>query len=144
MTSLLRSLGRRLRRPGSFVLLPLSVVPLLLVVPIVMDAHANYVRYYDSPPYPAPGDVLSSAQRAEFAQLPAFTGAIPVLVYHGINDDRDGYSVSRRSFAAQMQMLRLAGFRAVSIAQYDRFQHGDASGLPARPILITFDDGRLD
>jgi hypothetical protein len=144
MTSLLRSLGRRLRRPASFILLPLSVVPLLLVVPIVMNVHANYLRYNDSPPYPAPGDVLSSAQRAEFTQLPAFTGAIPVLVYHGVNDERDGYSVSQRSFAAQMQMLRLAEFRTVSISQYDRFQHGDASRLPARPILITFDDGRLD
>jgi hypothetical protein len=144
MTTLLRSVGGRFRRPASFLLLPLSVVPLLLVVPIVLNVHANYVRYYDSPPYPAPGSVLTAAQRARFKQLPAFTGAIPVLVYHGINEHPDGYSVSQRSFAAQMQMLRLAGFRSVSIAQYDRFQHGDTNGLPARPILITFDDGRLD
>lgn len=144
MNSSLRSLGRRLRRPASFVLLPLSVVPLLLVVPVVMNVHANYLRYYDSPPYPAPSDVLNAGERAEFKQLPAFTGAIPVLLYHGINDNHDGYSVSQDSFAAQMQALRLAGFRTISIAQYDRFQHGDASGLPARPILITFDGGRLD
>ncbi|MBV9173994.1 MAG: polysaccharide deacetylase family protein [Chloroflexi bacterium] len=128
----------------SFLLLPLSIVPLALVVPIVLHVHASYVRYYDSPPYPAPQDVLSSAQTADFTQLPAFSGAIPVLVYHGINNDRDGYSVTQRSFAAQMEMLRLAGFRAISIAQYDRFQQGDMRGLPARPVLITFDDGRLD
>jgi hypothetical protein len=144
VTSLCRRLGRRLRRPASFLLLPLSVVPLVLVVPIVINAHANYVRYFDSPPYPAPVDVLSSAQRAEFPGVPAFTRTIPVLLYHGINHHHDGYSVSQRSFAAQMQVLRLAGFRTVSIAQYDRFQHGDVSDLPARPILITFDGGRLD
>jgi hypothetical protein len=142
--SVARFLVRRLRRPLSFMLLPLSIVPLVLVLPVVMKVHANYVRYYDSPPFPALGNVLSPAQRAEFAPLPAFTGHVPVLVYHGINDQHDGYSVSRRSFAMQLQMLRAAGFRSISIAQYDRFQHGDSTGLPARPILITFDDGRLD
>jgi hypothetical protein len=144
MRTVLRRLGRLLARPFAFTLLPLSLAPLVLVVPVVMDAHARYVRYYDSPPYSALGDVLSPAQRAQFTPLPAFTGAIPVLVYHGINDAADGYSVTRRAFAAQMQMLRAAGFRSISIAQYDRFQRGDSTGLPARPVLITFDDGRLD
>jgi peptidoglycan/xylan/chitin deacetylase (PgdA/CDA1 family) len=67
-----------------------------------------------------------------------------VLAYHGINGRDDGYSVSQRTFAAQMEMLRQAGFHTVSIAQYNAFQHGDVSGLPPRPILITFDDGRFD
>ena len=47
-------------------------------------------------------------------------------------------------FAEQMEMLERAGFQTISIAQYVRFLQGDAAGLPARPILITFDDGRLD
>jgi Polysaccharide deacetylase len=144
MKSILRAVWARLRRPFSFVLLPLSVLPLAIAVPAVIDAHANYVRYFASPPFPAPEVALSAAQRHEFVPLPAYTGAIPVLVYHGINGNHDGYSISQREFAAQMEMLRLAGFRSVSIAQYDRFQHGDDRGLPARPILITFDDGRLD
>ncbi|MGZ6616281.1 MAG: polysaccharide deacetylase family protein [Solirubrobacteraceae bacterium] len=144
MSALARIVPRRLRYPMTFLLLPLSALPLAAVVPVVMRAHATYVRYYKSPPYPAPGNVLSAAQRGQFTPLAAFTGQIPVLVYHGINDKRDGYSVSQRAFAAQMQMLRAAGFRSVSIDQYDRFQRGDQSSLPARPILITFDDGRLD
>src|SRR2546421_7693353 len=144
MKSFTRVVWAKLRRPASFMLLPLSLVPLAVVLPIVISVHANYVRYYDSPPFPAPAVALTASQHREFTTLPAFTGAIPVLVYHGINNDRDGYSISQRVFAAQMEMLRLAGFTAVSIAQYDRFQHGDLSGLPSRPILITFDDGRLD
>jgi peptidoglycan/xylan/chitin deacetylase (PgdA/CDA1 family) len=36
------------------------------------------------------------------------------------------------------------GFEAVSMEQFARFRAGDRQGLPARPILITFDDGRLD
>ena len=37
-----------------------------------------------------------------------------------------------------------AGFESISLAQYTRFRRGDSRGLPARPVLITFDDGRLD
>ena len=43
-----------------------------------------------------------------------------------------------------MAMLAADGFHAISIAQYARFAGGDVAGLPDRPILITFDDGRLD
>ena len=54
-------------------------------------------------------------------------------------------TVSRTLFAQQMMALHLAGFHSVSIEQYARFaRSGDTSGLPSNPILITFDDGRLD
>ena len=135
---------RALSRVGPLLLLPLSVLPLLGVVPLILKTHRTYERYYASPPLPVPGGVLTAAQRRAFRRLPSFTGAIPVLVYHGINNRDDRYSVSRRTFAAQMEMLKLAGFQTVSIAQYSRFQHGDSTALPPRPILITFDDGRLD
>jgi Polysaccharide deacetylase len=134
----------RLGRLGSILLLPVSVLPLIGAIPFVINAYRSYTRYYQSPPLPAPANVLSAAQRRAFKPLLPFTDAIPVLTYHAINNLHDGYSISRREFSAQMQMLKLAGFHAVSIAQYDRFQHGDSSGLPTRPILITFDDGRLD
>jgi Polysaccharide deacetylase len=140
----LRRLLRAAGRLGSFLLLPLSVLPLLGVLPVVFSTHRTYVRYYGSPPLPAPGNVLTAAQQRAFRPLTPFTDAIPVLVYHGIDNRDDGYSVSQRTFAAQMQMLKLAGFHTVSIAQYNAFQHGDMAGLPTRPILITFDDGRFD
>ena len=132
------------RRLSSLLLLPLSALPLLGAVPLVLATYNTYVRYYSSPPLAAPRNVLSDAERVKFKPLPEYIGSIPVLVYHGINDDDDGYSVSRQRFAAQMQMLKLAGFHTVSIAQYARFQGGDLTDLPPRPILVTFDDGRLD
>ena len=144
MSMSISRLMKGVRRLGSFLLLPLSVVPLIGILPVVAATHRNYVRYYQSPPLPAPSGVLAAAQQRAFAPLPPLRNAIPVLVYHGINNSRDGYSVTQRRFAAQMQMLNLAGFQTVSIGQYNRFQHGDSSGLPSRPILITFDDGRFD
>jgi len=41
-------------------------------------------------------------------------------------------------------MLERAGFETITMEQYVRFLDGDTEDLPQRPILITFDDGRLD
>ena len=126
--------GRRpwaaVRRVSPLLLLPLSAIPLLGAVPLVMATYDKYVRYYSSPPLAAPRNPLSEAEQEKFKPLPDYPVAIPVLVYHGINDDVDGYSVSQQRFAAQMQMLKIAGFHTVSIAQYARFQQGDLTGLP--------------
>jgi hypothetical protein len=76
-----------------------------------------------------------------------YRGVVPVLVYHGIDvvpRPDDPYSIAQAEFARQMAMLAKDGFHAISIAQYARFAAGEAAGLPDRPILITFDDGRLD
>jgi len=77
-----------------------------------------------------------------------YAGAVPVLLYHGIhanpNPTIDPYSVPGSEFARQIQMLSESGFHTISIAQYARFASGDTTGLPNRPILITFDDGRVD
>ncbi len=143
LTRLKRRVWAKLTRPASLLLLPLSLLPLCGAVPLIADAHSSYTRYYLSPPFPAPRNVLSAGERAQFTPPPVFTGAVPVLVYRSVGGHGAG-SVSQRAFAAQMQMLRLAGFSTLSIAQYDRFQHHDASGLPARPVLITFDGGLLE
>jgi peptidoglycan/xylan/chitin deacetylase (PgdA/CDA1 family) len=53
--------------------------------------------------------------------------------------------VTRKKFAEQLQALKLGGFHTISIAQYAHYAAtGDTSQLPQNPILLTFDDGRLD
>ena len=136
---------RSLRAAGTalgVLLLPASIAPLMLLgVPSVLGEHRSLrARFADRGPLPAPPVRVSP----RWAPLAPWRGAVPVLAYHGIDEARDGYSVSRQAFAEQMAMLRHAGLRAISIAQYVRFLDGDDRGLPARPILITFDDGRLD
>lgn len=78
-----------------------------------------------------------------------YAGVVPVLVYHGIhpvaaNSKRDPYSITPAEFARQMGMLHADGFNTISVAQYAQFRAGATTGLPNRPILITFDDGRID
>jgi peptidoglycan/xylan/chitin deacetylase (PgdA/CDA1 family) len=137
---------RAAARVVAVLLLPASIVPLFVLgLPAVRVEHASYdARFPHRAPWPAPALALDRAQLARWRPLAPWRGAVPVLVYHGIDDAPDGYSVSQRVFASHMAMLRHAGFRALSMAQYLRFLEGDARGLPARPVLITFDDGRLD
>jgi peptidoglycan/xylan/chitin deacetylase (PgdA/CDA1 family) len=47
--------------------------------------------------------------------------------------------VSRRTFAAEIAFLDRHGFEAVSLA--DVFAYWRGGSLPARPVVLTFDDG---
>jgi hypothetical protein len=138
-----RALAGLFARPLSFLLLPLSIVPFLMVMPGVLASHRDFDRRHHSEPLPAPAAGLTAAQVERFQPVAAYSGAMPVLVYRGIGSG-DELSVRRAAFAEQMAALRRMNYRSVSMEQYARFQRGDTRGLPERPILITFDGGRLD
>jgi peptidoglycan/xylan/chitin deacetylase (PgdA/CDA1 family) len=131
------------RRRAALLLLPLSLAPFAAVAPTVMDSHARLQRLQLAP-LPAPAVALSPAEAARFRALPATPGRIPALLWHGIGDARDGYTVSRRAFARQLALLDHLGYTAVTMEQWAAFRAGRAEDLPAKPILLTFDDGRLD
>ena len=130
-----------LRGAVAFILLPLSLVPLYFAVPRLRNEVAPDP---DRAALAAPQVTPSKAQLQRWRPLPPARNAVPVLAYHGVNDKPDHYSVNSRTFAEQMAMLRTAGFESITIAQYARFLQGVTKDLPKRPVLITFDDGRLD
>jgi peptidoglycan/xylan/chitin deacetylase (PgdA/CDA1 family) len=80
---------------------------------------------------------------AQFVSDPA---PVPILVYHRIGVPPadalhpDTY-VHPRAFDRQLRILRLLGYRTISATDYARRRSGDSCSLPAKPILITFDDG---
>jgi Polysaccharide deacetylase len=95
-------------------------------------------------PLPPPRVHLSAAQERQWRAFPSYTRVVPVLVYHGINASNDSLAVTRRLFSEQMLALKIGGFHPITLAQYVNLVHGDRRDLPAKPILLTFDDGRLD
>jgi peptidoglycan/xylan/chitin deacetylase (PgdA/CDA1 family) len=137
MTALQQLFGR-LRPALGPLLLVASIAPVLFVaVPLAKDEHERFEsRYLDRDPLPAP-DVTTPE-----ARLPAFGGGVPVLAYHGI-DEQGRYAVTREQFARQLAMLDAAGVETITVDQYASFLRGDPSGLPERPLLLTFDDGKL-
>ena len=76
--------------------------------------------------------------------------AVPILMYHYIGNNpnpadkaRDTLSVTPDKFDAQLGYLQSQGYTPVSLdTMYGIFNHQIAS--PAKPIVLTFDDGYVD
>jgi biofilm PGA synthesis lipoprotein PgaB len=133
---------KTLNGTAAFLLLPVSLVPLYFAVPRLRSGVEPPPQ--ERRPLGVPAVKSTKAELESWRTVLTYKDAVPVLCYHGIKDGRDHYSVSQKVFTKQMDMLRRAGFHTISIAQYAQFLAGDTAGLPDRPILITFDDSRLD
>ena len=98
-------------------------------------------------PKPKPAAVMTLALPAT---LPARTLRVPILTYHRIDVLRPtlpaitrALTVAPADFTAQMRWLHAHGYHAITQTQlFDALEHGRA--LPAKPIVITFDDGYRD
>lgn len=70
-------------------------------------------------------------------------GQIPILMYHVIGDGSGSLQelyVNPGVFASQMEYLQANGYHTITMSElYDHWQEG--TPLPARPIILTFDDG---
>ena len=69
---------------------------------------------------------------------------VPVLCYHRIADGKKSeYSVTPATFSAHMKVLADSGYHSVSPTQlYDYLVYNKS--LPEKPVLITFDDSRIE
>jgi peptidoglycan/xylan/chitin deacetylase (PgdA/CDA1 family) len=73
------------------------------------------------------------------------TGPVPILVYHALGEappteEYPGLYVSEPEFEEEMAWLDGHGYEAVTLDQVERaWYHGGT--LPAKPIVITFDNG---
>lgn len=84
------------------------------------------------------------------AKLPARTVRVPILMYHRIDVLRPSLPAITRSltvdpkdFSAQMRWLAAHGYHAITQKQlFAALERGKT--LPAKPVLITFDDGYRD
>ena len=81
------------------------------------------------------------------ASPPATDIPVPVLMYHSVSDapadSTRPLSVSPGMFAAQLRYLRSQGFTGLTFGELcQRRRSGQA--LPARTIVLTFDDGYAD
>jgi peptidoglycan/xylan/chitin deacetylase (PgdA/CDA1 family) len=137
---MLRTLGRFLRVLGVGVVGWGVLVGAVVFVVVHRDQAAAAARE----PEPALRVHLLRRDVWAYQHFPSYQGAIPVLAYHGIGSQRNYLTTTRRLFAEQMQALHLGGFHTISIATYARYVEGLHPRLPNRPILITFDDGRVD
>lgn len=71
--------------------------------------------------------------------------ALPALLYHGVSKHgrKDAMTVPLKTFKEHMKALKEAGYAPITIPELAAFSKGHGV-LPDKPILITFDDARLD
>ena len=72
----------------------------------------------------------------------------PILEYHQVTDapldpDFEVYNVPPAEFAAQLDYLQAEGYTTITLQDFMRAVHGKST-LPAKPIVLTFDDGYAD
>ena len=92
-------------------------------------------------------------QTTELTPIPASatgTVRVPILMYHRVADPAPMRTEGERTlnvppadFARQMDWLRSHGFTTVTQSQLFSALSGGAA-LPAKPVLLTFDDGYID
>ena len=78
-----------------------------------------------------------------FSWLVSPGSGIPVLTYHHIGNGAEWYYVSAEAFERQLVFLRENGYTTISVMELSAGLAGRQT-LPARPVVITFDDGYED
>lgn len=94
-------------------------------------------------------EVVSNVADADAASIIA-RPEVPILCYHQIRDWKENdsrtaraYIVPVNAFANQMQALADSGYHTILPDQlYDYLVKGKS--LPSKPVMITFDDTRMD
>jgi peptidoglycan/xylan/chitin deacetylase (PgdA/CDA1 family) len=140
--------GTRLRRQAivGLMMIPLTVLPFFGYFALTQEGALLWERLQVAlrpPVLPA----LSSTDVAWVRQhAPRYTGAVALLLYHGIGSGADGdggYSVPSARFAEQLATLRAAGMHTVTARDVADALAG-REALPANAVMISFDDGRSD
>ncbi|MBA2681861.1 MAG: polysaccharide deacetylase family protein [Ktedonobacteraceae bacterium] len=73
---------------------------------------------------------------------------IPILMYHSISEHASlkfkQFTVSPQSFNEQMAYLHQHKYTPITVSQFVEAQGKGGQCLPARPVVLTFDDGFED
>ena len=137
------SIGNAMRGALAFLLLPLSLVPLYFAIPKIRSEVA--LAEPDRAAFDAPD---ARAQRGAARALAAAAGDPRRRAGARLPRRERAPGTTTRSPAgssrSRWRCWTAPGSRPITIAEYVRFLQGTTINLPKRPILITFDDGRLD
>ena len=89
-------------------------------------------------------DVAAAAVSDNDAQYAGEEVAITAVMYHSILKSKQGkYTISPAMFEEDLRIYRQYGYTAVFPSEIAAYARGEGQ-LPAKPLLITFDDGHYN
>lgn len=114
-----------------------TVVVILSIFVIAVTASLAVLRILPQLPI--------EAQNYPLPQKPVTRLYTPVLLYHHVDksEAKNPYYVSPEIFESQMKWLNDNGYTVVSYMDFYS-AYASTGTLPAKPVVITFDDGKLD
>ena len=96
-------------------------------------------------------NVAANSETVTCSASPAGPKAIPVILYHQLNNGcaatastctaTTSESVSSTELKNQLTWMKNQGYTSINLTQYDNWLAGNNAGLPAKPFLITVDNG---
>ncbi len=96
------------------------------------------------PPTSTPTLIPTLTPSPTWSYQPAGSLEAPILLYHHVGDGSGSiYNVSTGLFRRQMERLRDWGYTSISMTRLANVLIKGGK-LPARPVVITFDDGNRD
>ncbi len=67
----------------------------------------------------------------------------PILLYHGLSGHPRSHNLWIDHFIEQLKVLKNAGYQTITVAELKSIRAGKMA-MPLKPILLTFDDARID
>lgn len=131
-----------------------AVLAVITVAVLTLSAWAG-MAVVSHAKHPAPAVPVTRAGVVVAIKRPvlvhATAASVPVLVYHEMNNGcadtapickaKDPETVSTTQFRNEMAYLLAAGYRTISLAQYEAWLRDPYILLPRKPILLTADNG---
>ena len=120
---------------------------LAVIVTLAVALGAGMLGYHEGLSTAATDTALvGPVQHAAVSESYAVPRQIPVLCFHGIGTPSPVvgsvgyYNTTLGNFKAEMAYLSSQGYATITPQQYADWQEGIKVLLPAKPILLTFDD----
>lgn len=116
----------------------------VLVMALLAGAGYGFVLKslpYHTPQLPPPDVRLTAADIASLADYPAGIMGVPVLAWRDVSRRRGSLVTTPVRFASELAVLRRDGFGSIGLRTLAALAAGRHVALPARPIMLTFEDG---
>lgn len=80
----------------------------------------------------------------QYGSINNIAKSIPILLYHRVGPEGDPLTITISRFQKDMETLSQENYTPLSLTQLKQHMLSPNEPIPAKPIVITFDDGYLD